>query len=110
LTYEPVHSGTHIGGALQALTNLIKKRCICFVLSDFMNTNYEEPLKIAARKYDLIGVHVYDKQEQIIPAQMGITLVYNPETKVQRWEDFGSKKIRDQYKLQYDNYYNYLPL
>ena len=60
INLEPENNGTNIGMALEYLNNLIKKRCICFVLSDFLTKDYEAPLKIAKRRHDVVGIHIID--------------------------------------------------
>jgi uncharacterized protein (DUF58 family) len=102
LTFEPKLKGTNIGTALRSFNNIIKKRCITFVLSDFINTGYEEPLKIVSKKHDLIGLHIFDEKERQIP-DIGFTQVQDAETGENYWIDFSNKRIRQQYQETYLN-------
>jgi uncharacterized protein (DUF58 family) len=101
LGFEGKSSGTNIGEALQYFNGVIKKRSIAFLFSDFMDAGYETPLRIAARKHDLIGVHVHDEREREIP-RMGLARLRDPETGRERWIDTESKAVRHHYKEHYD--------
>lgn len=90
---EPQDSGTDIGGALRYLNNVMKKKAIVFVLSDFIDRGYEDALSIARRRHDVAGIHVYDLWEKDLPP-LGLVRVLDPETKEVRWEDFSSKATR----------------
>ena len=107
LNFTPKGSGTDIGIALKYLNNLIKKRSITFILSDFITKGYEDPLRIAARRHDIIGVHLYDPREEELP-NVGLIRALDPETKTIRWLDSGSAYVRDQYRNFFIENYNYL--
>ena len=84
--FQPESKATDITGALRFLTNAIKKRSICFLISDFIDydetnqsVNYEDALKIAARKHDVVGVKIFDERERSIPS-MGLMRVVDAET------------------------------
>ncbi len=79
LNFEPKAVGTDLGQALQYLNNIIKKRSICFILSDFITEGYEKPLSLAARRHDLIAMMVYDPGEKEIP-KVGLVRVQDAET------------------------------
>jgi len=101
LGFEGKSSGTNIGEALQYFNGVIKKRSIAFLFSDFMDAGYETPLRIAARKHDLIGVHVHDVRERKIP-RIGLARLRDPETGRERWIDTDSKAVRHHYTEYYD--------
>ena len=63
--------GTNIEVALKYLTNVTKKRATVFLLSDFIDTQYEDAIKIISRKHDLIGLRVFDPAERELP-NMGV--------------------------------------
>ena len=94
--FEPEGSGTQIGEAIKYLNNVIKKRSIAFVLSDFMDTGYDPVLKIASRKHDIIGVRVYDDLEAELP-NVGLLKVEDSESGEKRIIDTSSKRIRSKY-------------
>lgn len=100
LEFEPTGKGTDIAQALEFFSNVIKKRSTAFMFSDFMSSNYEKPLRIAARKHDVIGVHIYDELEAELP-DVGLIRMYDAETGTQLWIDTSNKKIRTQYKKNY---------
>ncbi|MFZ1633463.1 MAG: DUF58 domain-containing protein [Chitinophagales bacterium] len=64
LELTPEGKGTDIAMALQYFSNVVKKKSIAFVFSDFMDSGYDKPLMIAAKKHDVIGVHIHDKREE----------------------------------------------
>lgn len=97
IDFEPKHQGTDIGKTLEYFNNVIKKRSICFVLSDFLTKGYESPLRIAARKHDVVGVHLLDPKEEKLP-NVGLIRVVDAETGKMYWLDTGSKRVRHQHQ------------
>lgn len=106
LNFEPSEHGTDLGTALEYFTNVVKKRSICFILSDFISSPYEGPLRIAARRHDMVGIHVIDRREQEIP-NVGLIRALDAETGQTRWLDTSSRKVRDDYAAWYQEHYNY---
>ena len=96
INHEPHGTKTDLAVALMYLNNVIKKRCISFVLSDFLSAGYEEALRIVAKRHDLIGLHVYDPREQSIP-NVGLMQVRDAESGALTLIDTASKKLREQY-------------
>lgn len=96
IEYRPEGRGTDISGALQYLTNAIKKRSTAFLISDMLDDNYENALKISSRKHDLITLRVFDKRETSLP-DVGMIYTRDAETGKQLWVDSSSRKVRDQY-------------
>ncbi|MCB0639160.1 MAG: DUF58 domain-containing protein [Lewinella sp.] len=93
---EPTGHGTDIGQALEYFNNMVKKRSICFLLSDFMAQGYEAPLRIAARKHDVVGIHLYDPREEEMP-NVGLLRAVDAESGEPCWIDTGSRRVREQY-------------
>jgi len=106
INYEATSSGTEIGVALEYLNNVIKKRAICFLLSDFLSSNYENPLRIASRRHDVIGMLVNDPAEMELP-NVGLMRVKDAETLEDRIIDTSSKKLRSKYKDWYEGHFTY---
>ncbi|MCB9080483.1 MAG: DUF58 domain-containing protein [Lewinellaceae bacterium] len=106
LDCEPAGHGTDIGLALDYLNNVLKKRAICFVISDFITEGYEKPLQIAARRHDMIGIRVTDPREAELPA-VGLLRALDAETGEELWLDTGSKALRERYAQRYANQYQY---
>jgi len=96
LNITPQGRGTNIGLALEYFNNVVKKRSICFLLSDFMSQNYEAPLRVVARRHDLIGVHLFDPREEELP-NVGLIRAEDAETGELRWIDTGDKQVRARY-------------
>jgi uncharacterized protein (DUF58 family) len=93
VSLQPMHKQTNIVKALQYLNNITRHKSIVFLLSDFADEGYEEALRVAAKKHDVIGIQVYDQLDVQIP-NMGLVVVEDPETGEQLWLDTSSKKIR----------------
>ncbi|MGB2086402.1 MAG: DUF58 domain-containing protein [Flavobacteriaceae bacterium] len=96
LEFEPQNKTTDIGNALAFLSGILKKKAIVFVLSDFMDINYEKTLRIAAKKHDLTGIRVYDKLEEALP-NLGLVPMVDSETQAIQWVNTASKKVREKY-------------
>ena len=96
LEFEPENRETNIASALQHFNNAIKKRSIAFLISDFMDEGFEEPMKIATRKHDLIALRTYDQREENIP-NLGLVSLIDAETGKSIILDTSSKKIRNAY-------------
>ncbi len=79
LYFEPKNKKTDINVPLAYLTNVIKKKCIAFVMSDFISSTYESSLKLAAKRHDVVGIHVHDTAEAMLPGA-GLLRLRDPET------------------------------
>ncbi len=79
LTFKARHSQTNVLKALQFLNNTTRHKSIVFVLSDFADAGYHETLRIAAKRHDVIGVQVYDKRDDQLPA-VGLMQLRDAET------------------------------
>jgi uncharacterized protein (DUF58 family) len=106
INLEPEDHGTDIGMALEYLNNLIKKRCICFVLSDFLAKGYEAPLKIAKRRHDVVAIHIIDPREEVLP-NVGLIRAVDVESGEARWIDSSSKSVRENYSKWFDSHMEY---
>ena len=67
LNFKPQSKTTNISLALQYLTNAIKKKCTTFIISDFINTDFKQALRIAGNKHDITALQVRDKGEYFLP-------------------------------------------
>ena len=101
LEFKPQSNGTHIAGALKYFTNVVKKRCTAFVVSDFLAPDFKNALSIASRKHDVLALSVYDRRDAYLPP-VGLMKVRDPETGSECWADTSSKKVRDAYRAQWD--------
>ena len=102
IEFKPVSKLTDISEALKFLSNVMKKKTIVFVLSDFItDDNYKQNLKIAAGRHDITGIRVYDKREEEIP-NLGMVQMQDEETGELVLVNTASKTVR----LNYGSYYN----
>ncbi len=104
--HRPEGVKTNLEDALIYLNNVIKKRATCFVLSDFLTENYESALTIAAKRHDIIGLHVYDEKEEALP-NVGLVRVKDAETGKEKIIDTSSKKLREQYNNWFKKHQEY---
>ncbi|MEJ6754874.1 MAG: DUF58 domain-containing protein [Flavobacteriales bacterium] len=96
IEFKPKSNLTNIGEVVQHFNNLVKKRAIAFLISDFIDQNLEKALKITAKKHDLIALRVFDKREKELP-NMGLTLFEDSETGRRKWINTGKKRVRETY-------------
>ncbi len=96
LDFQPTHRKTNIAEGLRYLTSVIKKRSIVFLISDFLGEGYDDALKIAAKKHDLVAVRLYDKRETELPSS-GLIRVVDAETEETDWIDTSDRRVRDHY-------------
>lgn len=96
LEFKPKSHKTDIAQALKYLNNVMKKKTIVFVLSDFIASDYERSLKITGNKHDVTGIRVYDEREESIP-NLGMVQMMDAETGALKLVDTGSKKVRNAY-------------
>lgn len=102
LNLTPVKSGTNLSEALIYLNNIEKKRSIVFVLSDFMAEGYKQALTIAAKKHDIIGVHIFDDRERNLP-DSGLIHVEDAETGQKRLIDTSDPLLRNNFAAHFDS-------
>ncbi len=100
LTKESNHKGTKVSNALKFFRNSTKQQSIAFILSDFLDANYEDGLKVTAKKHDVIGIKVYDKMDMELPS-MGLVQARDAESGNMKWVDTGSAFVRQQYKQEF---------
>ena len=99
INIEPQQKGTNIELALKYLTNIIKKKSICFLISDFCDTHsFTDAMKIANRKHDLVALRINDKHESILP-DVGLIKLKDNETGKIMWVDTSSKQFQTQQKV-----------
>jgi uncharacterized protein (DUF58 family) len=98
INIEPKGTGTDLAGALRYFNNVIKKRCIAFLISDFITTGYDDALKLASRKHDLAALRIYDHREAEIP-DMGLVRFVDAETGRVSMMDTSNASMRRDYHL-----------
>ncbi len=90
---EPESKGTDIKGALLFLSQVLKRRSLIFILSDFIDNGFEDFLKATANKHDLVVIQINDKQELKLPS-MGIIPIFDPERNKTTWVNTSSKSFK----------------
>lgn len=103
IDYIPSSSRTSLSEPLRYLTNVLHKRSTAFVLSDFMAPPFEEALRVASGKHDIVALNICDRREKEIP-DVGFIRVSDPESGEQRWIDTSSGKLRDEYKKRWSEH------
>jgi uncharacterized protein (DUF58 family) len=98
LEFEPQNKKTDLNVALQYMFNVIKKRSIAFVVSDFLTDGFEKALTIAGKKHDTIALQIYDKREEEMP-DIGLIYAQDLETGTNKWIDTSSAELRRNYKI-----------
>lgn len=97
IEFEPQSKRTNISEALRYLTNAIKKHCTAFVLSDFFESDFEDALRIANNKHDIVALRVYDKRETSLPP-VGLVRFTDAESGADMWVDTSDKENRHAYE------------
>lgn len=100
LEFKPNSKKTDISQALKYLTNVMKKKAIVFVLSDFIADDYKDTLKIVAKKHDVTGIRVYDRHEEELP-NLGMVQMQDEETGELLLVNTGAKGVRSNYSTYY---------
>ena len=97
LFFKAESKGTSIESALEFLNNIQKKKAISFVISDFLDSNYEKGLQIVAKKHDLIAIDIFDKREHELP-EKGLYEFYDNESGKRMLVDLSSRSNREAIK------------
>lgn len=94
IDFQPESRRTNIRLALEYLTNVMKRRCTAFMLSDFIDKdNFKNALTIANRKHDVVALQVYDRRVSELPS-IGLMKIKDAETGHEQWIDTSSKSVR----------------
>jgi len=101
IEFTPNSTKTNIDSSLRFLLNVIQKKAIVFLLSDFIDQNYDKSLKLASKKFDLTGIRIYDIKETEIP-KIGVVPIIDSESGQLEWVDTNSKTVRENYKTNYE--------
>jgi uncharacterized protein (DUF58 family) len=100
LSIVPKSRGTQLSRALGYFTNTTRQRSIAFILSDFIDANYQDALRVAANKHDLIGIKLYDQMDRRLP-DVGMLRVQDAESGEERWVDTSSGFVRYEYEKEF---------
>jgi len=107
ITFKSESKKTNIEVALKYFNNIIKKRSVCFILSDFMDKKFDKSLKIARKKHDIIALRIHDEREEQL-VDVGLIQMENAETGNMQWIDTSNKTIRKEFRKNYLTFENSL--
>lgn len=96
IEFKPAGKGTDISLALKYFNNTIRKKSIAFVISDFISEGFEDALKIANKKHDIVAIRLFDQRETKLP-NMGLIKIKDAESGSTIWVDSSDKQIRNSY-------------
>jgi len=103
LTIEPKRKGTSLSEAIRFFNRSVRHKSIVFLLSDFLDANaFDDALKVAGKKHDMIGVKVYDKMDMELPA-IGMMEAEDSETGSRHWVDTSDFLVRTNYQQYFFN-------
>ncbi len=97
LTFEPRRAGTNIGLALDFVGRVMHRRCVVFLVSDFLSGGFEHALRLVAKHHDLIAVHIFDARERSLP-ECGLVELRDAETGRSVIVDTGDREVRSAYE------------
>jgi uncharacterized protein (DUF58 family) len=97
IDFTPENKGTNVAEALRYFTSAIKKRSTAFIISDFISGPFEDQLKIANKKHDIIALKLYDRHEEEFP-DLGLVPMVDEETGELQWVNTSNKDVRNAYK------------
>ena len=97
LTFQSTSKKTNIKKALEYFNRVTKKRSICFLLSDFFDSDFFEPVKLSAKRHDLVAVNTLDSRELEIP-NVGLLSLQDSEEDDEILVDSSDRKFRRNFK------------
>ncbi|HEU4472772.1 MAG TPA: DUF58 domain-containing protein [Flavisolibacter sp.] len=100
LSAAPKQKGTQLSAALRYFTNTTRQKSIAFILSDFIDSRYQDALRVAGNKHDVVGIKLYDKMDRYLPS-IGMLRVQDAETGQESWVDTGSAFVRYEYEKEF---------
>ena len=100
LYFQPLGKKTDINVPLAYLTNVIKKKCVAFILSDFISPSFETTLRLAAKRHDVVGMHIHDPAEFMLP-DAGMIRITDPESGQMMIVDSSDTRVKAAVSNQY---------
>jgi len=98
IDFKPENKGTDLSQAIRYFTAAIRQRCTAFVISDFISPAFEDELKIANKKHDIIALKLFDKHEQEFP-DLGLVPLKDQESGELLWVNTGDKQVRQAFSI-----------
>jgi len=106
--HETVGRGTDLGASLRYINNVLRKRAIIFVLSDFLDDSYADALKIVSRRHDLIGMRILDPSERELP-RAGLIRAWDRESntiKILNTSHTATRRAHTEWMAAQDEYFD----
>jgi uncharacterized protein (DUF58 family) len=100
LSLEPRGKGTQVSKALRFFNNSTKQKSIAFILSDFLDANYQDSLRIAGKKHDVVGIKIYDQMDMRLP-DAGLLQVRDAESGNTKWVDSSNAFVRYSFEQEF---------
>lgn len=100
LSVESDKKGTQLTSALKMFNSTTRQKSIAFVLSDLVDANYQDSLRIVSNKHDVVGIKLYDKMDMQLPA-VGMLRIVDAESGKEKWVDTASKLVRHEYEKEF---------
>lgn len=100
LSVVPKQKGTQLSTALRYFNNTTRQKSIAFILSDFIDANYQDALRVAGDKHDIVGIKLYDKMDRYLP-KVGMLRVEDMENKKEKWIDTDNAFVRYEYEKEF---------
>jgi uncharacterized protein (DUF58 family) len=91
---------TQLSTALRYFNNTTRQKSIAFILSDFIDTNYQDALRVAGNKHDIIGIKLYDIMDRALP-KLGMLRIEDAETGETKWVDTNNSLVRYEYEREF---------
>ncbi len=104
---DAVSKQTNYNDAFRMFNNVCRRKSICFIISDFLGTGFEDALRVAARKHDVIGIKVYDMLDMKLP-DAGLIQVADAETRATKWIDSSDPLVRFEYEKDFHRHSDYV--
>jgi uncharacterized protein (DUF58 family) len=96
LYYEPVNRGTDLVAALEFLNRVTTRRCVVFLVSDFIAEGYEKVLRVVSKRHDVIAVTITDPREEALPG-VGLIELMDAETGELKLVDASDRRARAEF-------------
>ena len=100
LSVQSTKKKTQLSTALRYFNNTTRQKSIAFILSDFLDANYQDALRVSGNKHDIVGIKLYDKMDQKLP-KLGMLRIEDAETGKQKWVDTNSNFVRHEYEKEF---------
>jgi len=97
LSFQPKNKGTDIDAALHFLNSVHKRKCVSFLISDFLDTHFERSLQIANKRHDVVAITISDKRETDIP-EIGLIEFEDAETGQRIRIDSSNRHVQNKFK------------